>query len=299
MRSSIPALAALAVTALCAPPVAAEALLGLTSSGALVGFDSAAPGTVLSTVSVSGLGGDSLVGIDRRPADGALYGLGGSSRLYTINPVTGAATSVGSAGAFGLSGSSFGFDFNPTVDRIRTTSNADQNLRLNPNDGALAATDGPLAYAAGDAAAGADPNVVGAAYTNNRPPTPGVTPTTTLYGIDSTRNALVLQNPPNNGILNTVGLLGVDVPDLLGFDISGLSGSAYLAFSSAVGGSSLYAVDLLSGAASLVGQIGNGLTIQGLAASVGTAAPVPVPVPATALLLGLGLAGIVATGRRA
>jgi hypothetical protein len=39
-----------------------------------------------------------------------------------------------------LAGTSFGFDFNPTVDRIRLVSDSGQNLRLNPNSGAGATT---------------------------------------------------------------------------------------------------------------------------------------------------------------
>jgi hypothetical protein len=57
---------------------------------------------------------------------------------------------VGASGQFSLNGSSFGFDFNPTVDRIRVQSDADQNLRLNPATGALAATDTTLSFAVGD-----------------------------------------------------------------------------------------------------------------------------------------------------
>ena len=43
-----------------------------------------------------------------------------------------------------LSGTAFGFDFNPTVDRIRVVSDTGQNLRLNPDTGAVAAVDGAL-----------------------------------------------------------------------------------------------------------------------------------------------------------
>ena len=43
-----------------------------------------------------------------------------------------------------------GFDFNPTVDRIRVVSSNDRNYRLNPNTGAIAFIDTNLAYAATD-----------------------------------------------------------------------------------------------------------------------------------------------------
>jgi len=117
----------------------AELIIGLTTQNALIRFDSATPGTTFSAVSVSGLqSGETLLGIDYRPATGALYGVGSSSRLYTLNTATGVATQVG-LGAFGaLSGTDFGVDFNPVVDRLRIVSNTGQNLRVNPDTGALA-----------------------------------------------------------------------------------------------------------------------------------------------------------------
>ena len=64
--------------ALFAPiPAQAELILGLTSANGLISFDSATPGTVTSIGAVTGLtAGDSLVGIDRRPNGGLLYGVG-------------------------------------------------------------------------------------------------------------------------------------------------------------------------------------------------------------------------------
>ncbi|HVF31180.1 MAG TPA: DUF4394 domain-containing protein, partial [Pyrinomonadaceae bacterium] len=120
-------------------------IYGVTTANALVRFDSATPGTVSTIGVISGLQpGESIVGIDFRPSNGQLYGLGSTSRLYTINITNGVATQVGSAGAFTLSGTDFGFDFNPVVDRIRITSNTGQNLRINPDNGTLTATDTPL-----------------------------------------------------------------------------------------------------------------------------------------------------------
>ena len=227
--------------------------------------------------------GELILGIDIRPATGVLFALGSTSRLYTINPTTGTATQVGSAGAFTLSGTSFGFDFNPTVDRIRVTSDAEQNLRLNPNDGALTATDGLLNPG--------NPNVIGSAYTNNF----AGAVTTTLYDIDSVVDMLFMQAPPNNGTLVPVGGLGIDVYSFVGggFDISGLSNTAYAALTIGAVGSQLFSINLTTGAATLVGNIGpSSLSVIGLAAPIGVS---QVPEPAALALIGVGLA---AWGRR-
>jgi len=233
---------------------AGSTIFALTNANELLRLDSSAPGTILSTVSISGLqAGENLLGIDFRPASGQLYALGSTSRLYTIDLSSGAATQVG-AGPFvpALNGTSFGFDFNPVVDRVRVVSDADQNLRLNPGTGALAGSDTPLAYAAGDPNAGANPNLVGLAYNNN---TAGAT-ITTLYGIDSNLDILVIQNPPNNGTLNTIGPLGFDTSGAVGFDIAA-SGTGFAALQ--VGGlAGLFSIDLATGAATSVGSIGTG-----------------------------------------
>lgn len=263
----------------------ASVVYGLTSTNTLVSFDSATPGMVMSNVSVSGLStGEVFRGIDFRPADGQLYGLSSNSRLYSINTATGAATAIGAAGQFSLNGSAYGFDFNPTVDRIRVTSNLDQDLRLNPNNGALAATDGALAYAAGDVNAGVNPNIVGSAYTNSFN---GAT-TTTLYNIDSLLDVLVTQNPPNSGTLNTVGSLGFDTGDNVGFDILSSGNTAFASLTGPGGTSSFFSVNLASGAATSIGAIGNGLTLIDIAVQ-------QVPEPETLALMMVGLLGFAAS----
>jgi xanthosine utilization system XapX-like protein len=244
-----------------AGPAHAAQVYAVTTGNNLIRFDSSAPGTLAASVPITGLQvGEQVMGIDFRPATGRLYALGSTSRLYQLNLDTGSAAAVGSAGAFTLSGTEFGFDFNPVVDRIRVTSNSDQNLRLNPNDGSLAATDTALTYAAGDANSGANPNLVASAYINSFA---GAT-ATTLYGIDSALDTLVIQNPPNNGTLNTVGGLGVDISETASFDVT--SGNRALAAFVPSGGSAsgLYQVDLTTGAATLLGTIGSGVQVRAL-----------------------------------
>lgn len=241
---------------------------GVTTSNNLVRFNSVRPNTILANTPITGLqAGENVVGIDFRPANGQLYALGSTSRLYRIDTVTAVATQVGSAGAFTLNGTSFGFDFNPVPDRIRVTSDADQNLRLNPNDGTLTATDGTIAYAAGDPNAGQNPTVVGSGYTNSF----GGATSTTLYDVDSNLDILAIQNPPNNGTLNTVGPLGVNVTGEAGFDIASGSNIALAAFQIGAGTSTLYSVNLTSGAASPIGPTG-GLTLRDIAIGRSTAA---------------------------
>ena len=150
-----------------------------------------------------------------RPLNGQLYALGKTSRLYVINPRTAAARQVGATPFIpALAGASFGFDFNPTVDRIRVTSDAEQNLRLNPDDGTVTGVDANLAYAPGDPGAGTNPNVGGSAYTNSFA---GAT-STSLFDIDNARHALVIQSPPNDGTLTTVGALGT-TSNAVAFDV--------------------------------------------------------------------------------
>jgi hypothetical protein len=238
---------------------AAGAILVVTDSNILLNVSPTNPSSIVSAIALTGLQpGEVIRGIDYRPAGGQLYALGSTSRLYQIRPETAICIEVGLPGAFTLTGTAFGFDFNPTVDRIRVVSNTDQNIRLNPN-GALAATDITLAYAAGDANAAANPNVTGVAYSNN---VNGAT-TTTLYGVDTNLNILVTQNPPNNGTLNTVGALGVAASGSADFDISA-SGTAYAAIP-AGGMTSLYTINLSTGAATVIGVLASGGPIQGMA----------------------------------
>lgn len=270
----------------------AAIIYALTDENDLLTFDSAAPEDLISGGAISNLNQD-LIGIDIRPSTGQLYGIGNLGGMFIINPTTRVATGVGNVNV-PLVGSRFGIDFNPVVDRLRLVSDLDQNLRVDVTFGS-ATVDSPLQYGpAQPGATGDNPNVVGSAYTNSYA---GAT-TTTLYGIDvrSSEDRLIIQNPPNAGTLTVVGPLGINASSLQGFDILSI-GSTNTAFaamqSTALGISQLFSINLSTGAATLIGDIGGGDLIDGLAV-VGS----KIPEPASLSMAAFALIGGVLARRR-
>lgn len=144
-------------------------------------------------------------------------------------------------------------------DRIRVHTDVAQNLRLVPTTGAIAAVDGTLAYAAGDAGAGLTPGIAGTAYTNS---VAGAT-TTTLFAIDATRDVLVTLANPNDGIMMTMGSLGVNTTSAVAFDIAGADAFATLTGT----GATFYRISTTTGAATVIGNIGGGAQLRGIAAA--------------------------------
>ncbi len=243
----------------------------------LRGISAAAPGTITSDILLTGLNtgaAESLSGIDFRPATGQLYGFASDSiitRIVTINTTTGVVTTVGStipatADVF------FGTDFNPVADRLRIIGDRGSSRRFNPSDGTVAGTDTPLAYVAGDPGAGTTPSIVHIAYDRNN----AGAALTTLFGIDQNRDTLVRiggvdGNPsPNGGQVTTIGPLGVNVTNAGGFDIQGGSGTAYavMRFS---GVSTLFTINLTTGAATQIGPVAGGPFVEGIAVGPCTA----------------------------
>ena len=240
-----------------APAEAIDAtLVALTDDGGLLRFRASSPGTI-ERVSMAGAGAV-MVGIDVRPQNGRLYGVSAASDVYEIDLGVGRATIVATLTTAFDAGDSSAFDFNPQSDRLRLIGRNGQNLRVHPELGA-AATDAAPAYARTDPNFGARPTINAAAYTSAVPDTP----TTKLFDLDTTLDVLVLQDPPNDGILTTIGPLGVDFDAAAGFDIITMEGADH-AF--AASRSILYTIDLASGRATAIGTIGNGAhRITGLA----------------------------------
>jgi hypothetical protein len=262
-----------------AAPPAKETVIALTAQNELIRFNAGQPGKLLSSSLLTGLPAqERLVGMDFRVARGELFALGRRGQLYRIDVAKASATPVGAPIAVDLRGQRFGFDFNPTVDRIRVVSDAGQNLRLHPDTGAAVdadpkadgvQTDGPLAYDAADANAGRAPAIVAAAYTYNQ----DNDKLTTNYAIDARQGVLVTQGSregaqpvvsPNTGRLFTVGPLGAGAFEHADFDISDVKNVAYAALTPADGTSVLYRIDLATGAASRIGSLG-GKTLVGMA----------------------------------
>jgi Domain of unknown function (DUF4394) len=260
LSAALSLLASLSLTAL---PARAQSggqpVIGLLQgANMLVRFNTATPGSVSAPLAVTGLvAGDTLRAIDFRPANGLLYaiatdGSNAAVRTYTINPATGAATAVGSPVTLPTPGASWDINFNPTVDRIRIVNYQDENARLVPDTGALAGDDTNLSPAAAI--------VDAVAYTN---PFAGAT-TTTLYALNQATNALATIGgingtpSPNGGALIEIGPLGIAFAgSTTAFDIA-TNNAAFAALRPSGSGLSLYTINLASGAATLIGTIGDG-----------------------------------------
>ena len=279
-------LAALSAALLTTAAVArAQTIIGITNDDEVFTVANAAAPTVTSTpVAITGLAsGMSVAGADYRPNTGQLFILGYDestqmARLYTLNPATGAATAIGTAAIMlPLGSGSVGFDFNPTVDRIRVVAANGANYRLNPITGGIAATDGNLAYVSGDANFGVAPAIGAAAYTNSYIGSEA----TTLYDYDEGLDIIVRQNPPNNGGLETIGSSTIttnDIESSVDMDIytNPVTGSntAYLAANPGITtADALYTVNLSNGSATLVGFIGVNLAVKDIAVVIDRTVP--------------------------
>lgn len=218
-----------------------------------------------------------------RPVTGELMGFADGA-IYTIDPMSGALTNLGATfmdGATIGDGAMVALDFNNAIDAVRAVSTAGDNLVYFPegfgdNDERAGSvrrfTD--LAYAEGDANVGATPMVFANAYTNA---INGMTASGTFqYALDAETDALVsLAN--NDGTLATIAPITVDGAEadlsaMGGFDIVSPAEGDDLAYAilqmEGAETAGLYSVDLSSGAATLMADLGMG-GITAFAASQG------------------------------
>jgi hypothetical protein len=231
---------------------AAGWIVGLVDGKSIVTIDPATR-KVASKVAIKGAG--PILGIDVRPADGMLYGIAGDGNIFTIDVKTGQAAWKSKLSESWKAGVTTTFDFNPVADRLRLMSSEGVNLRINVDDG-KAVVDGAHKFKSGDPNAGKTPKIVAGAYTNSWKGTK----MTALYNIDAATGSLVMQAPPNDGTLNTVGSLGVKLNGAVAFNIVALGEDRNDAWLATGGG--LYSVDLKTGKATMAGKI------QGLSGSL-------------------------------
>ena len=252
-------------------PVTNTRLTALTIANELVSFETGSPDNVSAPQAITGLpAGESIVGIDRRPANGRLYAVSNQSRLYLVDEGSGAATPIGGPFSTPLTGAAWGIDFSPVGDRLRIVSlGTGQNLRVNPDTGSVV-VDGQTTYAAGDQFGSQSVGGAALGYTNN---VPGAT-STTIYGYDYSKDVVFrlggaagASPSPNTGtsfsigkrtfVAQSAGNVGLDIaPD----------GNAW-ALIRDDGLTRLHLLDLSTGIPALVGTIGNGSdTLRDIAA---------------------------------
>lgn len=260
-------------------PKAKEEIVAVTASQQLLRFNAGQPQKLHDRRALQGLrAGEKLLGIDFRVARGELYALGTvgtAAQLYKVDVALARATPVGTGFVLPGEAADWGFDFNPTVDRIRVVNDQGLNFRLHPDTGALVDADanvpgvqldGPLAYEDGKPGA-----IVAAGYTYNK----DNEKITTNYALDGRAGTLVHQGTkegvqpvvsPNTGRLYTVGSLGLGPLQHATLDISDLANVAYSGVHAAgAKATRWYQVDLASGKARFIGTIGGGEPIVGAA----------------------------------
>jgi hypothetical protein len=234
----------------------------LTSAGQVLQFDTKNPSTIQNTASISGLNsGETITAMAYDPA-GQLYCITNDGYVCTLDPSTGVAALVGTqfvdTTTTTLSNPVISVD--PTVSQIRVITSSYNFLVSETGGSGTVGT--KLAYASGDSNNGKSPVPAGIAYTN---PFTNAS-STTLYVLDSTTGTLDYvgsigadsTSVGNSGVLTTVGSTGLTFLSTGGFAVEQQSGDAYAALQPDGAGASLYTIDLSSGGAGDVGQIGDG-----------------------------------------
>jgi hypothetical protein len=254
----------------------AATVYGLAGNGAfLVRFESQTPSTIDAAAFISGIGpSERIVAIDFRPRTGQLYGVAATTgaqdllRVFTIDPHSGVATLVPGSSSIPVTFSTaYSASFNPTVDRLRVVNGADENLRINPNNGFRADsptndTDLSPPTSAVTAIAYDRPFDTGFASANR----------TTLFGLATATDSRVTiggldQSPsPNLGVVQNSQPLGEAPAGDAGYDIDA-DGDHYATFFNGVA-NGFWFLDTATGDAQLLGGTGSttgSLAVTGIA----------------------------------
>ena len=221
---------------------------GLSTNNKLIRFSLNNPNSVIEKSITGLLVDEKLIGIDfrlRTDTDqfGKLYGLTNKANIYVLNTETGETSLVSvlrpalNSTYTVLDGKDFAVDFNPAADRLRVISNTGQSLRINVDTGETI-QDGNIN--------GISSAIISAAAYTNSFKTSAPSISTELFDLEQTNKTLVKQDPPNTGVLNPIGGLGVSLGLNNGFDIvGGDNGYALASIASLTSGPSvLYRIDI-------------------------------------------------------
>lgn len=230
----------------------AETIAALVGDDMIATVDAKA-GKVQGMTKIDGLS-SKVLGIDVRPADGMLYAVTEDGTVATVDPKTGKATKKATLEMTLPAGVKAVIDFNPVADRLRVMGSDGTNLRANVDDGKVV-KDGTLKFAETDANKGASPMVVAGAYTNSMKGAKE----TGLYNVDAKLGTLVKQAPPNDGVLNTIGSLGV-TGKALALDVKSDGNGGNVAYLMA--GDALHTVDLATGKVSKARKIDGAASVE-------------------------------------
>lgn len=238
-------LAAAAMIAAAGGTAQAATLLGLTADNMIVRIDSETR-RASQPMRVTGADGR-LLGIDQRPQDGKIYGVTERGQIVTIDEA-GRATQVSRLNMPFESGGRAVVDFNPVANRLRLMGMNGVNFRVNVDTGEVV-RDGELKYQAGTQLAETRPRIVAGAYTNSM----AGAQATALYTIDTLVGAYNLQAPPNDGVQQPKGMLGVSVPAGVAFDILPGANGANAGY--VLAGGTLHMINLDTGALTAAGAV--------------------------------------------
>ena len=198
-----------------------ETGVAVTSTGEVLVFDTEFPEFTEKLFDLpASIPAAAVVGMDFRPKDGEAYVLlrvaAGAVQVVKANADGSGGTAIGGPIPVDPTSTSFAIDFNPTNDRIRIITDADDSLQIDPTTGAVLATDLDL-----NGGTDGNPDVGGVAYARNFDQTPldAAARSTSLFGIDFDDDSLV-QIVFSTGAVTDRGALGVDLTNIVSFDIA-------------------------------------------------------------------------------
>jgi hypothetical protein len=270
----------------------ADVIYGLTDSQSLIRFPGGQPADFTTIGPLTGVvGNQTVVAIDFRPRDGALFALSynnqtGAAQIYRVNRATGQMQAIGQGLIFEPSSvQRFSIDFNPVDGTLRAIGGGGGNYRIDADLGVILGQGG-APYSSQE-----QPVLIsGTGFTNNRH---GATETT-LYGYNYLSDQLVRFTDLDDGGTEVVGHSGLyTMTPSMGFDISNRTGLAYLNADSDFSQSdNLYKINLTTGQATFLGAIGvpvSDISIRPEAADTGVS---ETPVPAAWVLVASALPGL-------